>query len=214
MFLVLMLAPTLAWADERGTKLPQTDGQMYQTANGLMEPSPEDAVQKNGPDDFVAALGLGARGSYIYQRSGETGYGVGGEMVPIIHPNVSLELAAEYQKVHNDVVQYTDVPVTFGVRLHLSDWSWPVSPYLVAAGGVDFVNHMVGDQSARSTELVGQFGVGIEFRLGHSVSLVVDARLLTRTVLDSTRAPDSGSISADDRSTMGMLVRGGLAVNL
>jgi hypothetical protein len=141
-------------------------------------PAPEFVVVKPQPvrPGWAARIGLGVRGTGQVVNDGWNNLGIGGEFLYRASPHVVTELAAEYQHSASTPLDRRDIPVTFGVRLHIGRPTWVVSPYFVLAGGVDFASQDLRHTTDDAIYLDGQLGGGLELRLGQHVAITADAR--------------------------------------
>lgn len=150
---------------------------------------------------FRPQMGLGLRVMGSWNVNAFTDYGqggIGGELLFRAHPRLTVELTGMWQgtsersEYENGYRRY-DVPVTAGLRVHLGNPRWLVSPYLaVAAGGVWARAYVpILGQSGYALEgrdtgwfAEGQLGGGLELRLGRHAAINLDARAATRLRVD------------------------------
>lgn len=131
---------------------------------------------------WTARVGIGGRFAGIINRDDWTQFGqlgFGGEMLFRVQRHIVLELASEYQRSvygEGEFRRY-DVPVTLGARFHLGGPEWVVSPYLVAAAGLNYANLDYIHARDIAWFAVGQLGGGLEIRLGKHVALTGDVRI-------------------------------------
>lgn len=128
------------------------------------------------PIGWKAKIGLGVRGTGQAVNDGWNNMGIGGEFLYRASNHVSLELAAEYQKNVNGDVDRIDIPVTAGVRLHIGNPHWIVSPYFVIAAGFDYANQDLRVTKDEAYFFDAQLGGGLELRLGQHFAITADAR--------------------------------------
>ena len=125
--------------------------------------------------------------------------GFGGELLYRAHRRLVLELGGEYQKrVDNGFARY-DVPVTFGLRIHIGAPDWVVSPYFVMAAGLAYSNL----DFLRSTDVAwfadGQLGGGLEVRIGKHLALTADLRGDGRRRLTRPEEAAANTLSIDGK---------------
>ena len=89
---------------------------------------------------WSSRIGLGVRGTGQVINDGWNNLGIGGEFLYRVSPHLVTELAAEYQHSTATALDRVDVPVTFGLRVHIGRPTWVVSPYFVFAGGVGYAS--------------------------------------------------------------------------
>jgi len=128
---------------------------------------------------WSSRVGFGVRGTGQVINDGWNNLGIGGEFLYRVSPHLSTELAAEYQRStgsqsHLDRV---DIPVTFGLRVHIGRPTWVVSPYFVFAGGVGYASQDLKFTTDDAIYVDGQLGFGLELRLGQHLAITADARL-------------------------------------
>ncbi|HZS35735.1 MAG TPA: hypothetical protein VFF06_02865 [Polyangia bacterium] len=128
------------------------------------------------PPPWSARFGLGVRGTGQVVNDQWNNMGIGGELLYRVSAHVSTELACEYQKNVNGPVDRIDIPTTLGVRLHIGRPSWVVSPYFVAAAGLDVAWQDLRFATDTAYYFDGQVGGGLELRLGQHVAITADAR--------------------------------------
>lgn len=133
-------------------------------------------VRPAPPPGWAARLGLGVRGTGQVVSDTWNNVGIGGELLYRASNHVSLELAAEYQKNVNGDLDRWDVPVTAGVRLHIGNPRWIVSPYFVLAAGFDYANLDLKVAHDEAYFFDAQLGGGLELRLGQHFAITADAR--------------------------------------
>jgi hypothetical protein len=146
---------------------------------GPPEPQPELVVVKPRPKVpmWSSRIGLGVRGTGAVLENGWNNVGIGGEFLYRASPHLVTELAAEYDRSAGTALDRRDVPVTFGLRVHIGRPTWVVSPYFVFAGGIDFASQDLKFTHDDAIYVDGQIGGGLELRLGQHVAVTVDARL-------------------------------------
>jgi len=147
-----------------------------------VEPAPEAVVLvKPRPQVpmWSSRIGLGVRGTGQVINDGWNNLGIGGEFLYRVSPHLSTELAAEYQRSAGSQSQLdrVDIPVTFGLRVHIGRPTWVVSPYFVFAGGVGYASQDLKFTTDDAIYVNGQLGGGLELRLGQHVAITADARL-------------------------------------
>lgn len=146
---------------------------------------------------WAPQFGLGLRGMGSWNVNSLVDYGqggVGGELLFRAHPRLTLELAAQYQSTRGDQTALyagydrIDAPLTVGLRVHLGNPYWLVSPYLVGAIGADFARVYVPTTTDWLREQAWLFegggGGGFELRLGRHVALNMDLRAVARLRTD------------------------------
>jgi hypothetical protein len=162
-------------------------------------------VRRAPIEGWRSKIGLGVRGTGAIQHDGWQQLGIGGELLLRVSPHLVTELAAEYQKAVDNTpsaIDRMDVPVTFGLRMHIGRPSWWVSPYFVVAAGVVFASQDLKVTDDFAFYFDAQLGGGLEVRLGQHVALTFDARLDARK-----RANDPSAQVASLRSVDGRMVR-------
>ena len=142
------------------------------------------APAKPAKPPFRSQFGLGVRGAGVVQNDKFHGLGVGGELLIRASPHLTTELAAEYQRSTAGPNPRLDIPVTFGLRIHLAKPTWKLQPYLVGALGVDIARQDLKVFEEKAYFFEGQVGGGLEVRLGQHVALTGDARFVGRYRLD------------------------------
>jgi hypothetical protein len=126
---------------------------------------------------WSSRVGFGVRGTgQVIHENGWNNLGIGGEFLFRASPHLTTELAAEYDHSATTPLDRTDVPVTFGLRIHIGRPDWVVSPYFVVAGGIDFASQDLKHASDDAIYVDGQLGGGLELRLGQHVAITADAR--------------------------------------
>lgn len=133
-------------------------------------------------------FGLGLRASGLYTGNSFLGFGqggIGGELLLRVHRRWTLELSLQYQRISEDDYNYLyyyrqDVPITVGARVHLGNPLWILSPYVAFAGGADYAWLSTPDGSQSAWFFEGQFGLGLELRLGRHFAFNMDLRGLAR----------------------------------
>jgi hypothetical protein len=142
-------------------------------------PEPEVVIVKPRPvvPMWSSRIGLGVRGTGTVIQDGWNNLGIGGEFLYRASPHLVTELAAEYDRSAATPLDRVDVPVTFGLRLHIGRPTWVISPYFVVAGGVDFASQDLKFTHDDAIYVDGQIGGGLELRLGQHVAITADARL-------------------------------------
>ena len=144
------------------------------------EPAPEAVVLvKPRPQVpmWTSRIGLGVRGTGQVIDDGWNNLGIGGEFLYRVSPHLSTELAAEYQHSTANALDRIDIPVTFGLRVHIGRPTWIVSPYFVFAAGVAYASQDLKFTSDDALYVDGQLGGGLELRLGQHLAITADARL-------------------------------------
>lgn len=147
---------------------------------------------------WVPQVGLGVRVMGGWNINGYTnsvldsgGFGqggIGGELLVRMHPHLSLEVTAQYMGTGAGTnYEYgffrSDIPLTVGLRIHLGNPFWWASPYLVVAAGADR-GHMEVDDGGPALLVEeawffdGQFGGGVEFRVGRHFAITLDGRFV------------------------------------
>jgi hypothetical protein len=145
-----------------------------------VEPAPEAVVLvKPRPQVpmWSSRIGLGVRGTGQVINDGWNNLGIGGEFLYRVSPHLSTELAAEYQHSTANALDRIDIPVTFGLRVHIGRPTWIVSPYFVFAAGVAYASQDLKFTSDDAIYVDGQLGGGLELRLGQHPAITADARL-------------------------------------
>ncbi|MCU1281790.1 MAG: hypothetical protein JWM53_5336, partial [bacterium] len=138
----------------------------------LVKPRPQAPMWKS-------RIGLGVRGTGQVINDGWNNLGIGGEFLYRVSPHLVTELAAEYQRsaASASALDRVDVPVTFGLRVHIGRPTWVVSPYFVFAAGVGYASQDLKFTSDDAIYVEGQLGGGLELRLGQHLAITADARL-------------------------------------
>lgn len=136
----------------------------------LVQPRPQVPMWKS-------RIGLGVRGTGQVIDDGWNNLGIGGEFLYRASPHLVTELAAEYQRSTANALDRVDIPVTFGLRVHIGRPTWVVSPYFVFAAGVAYASQDLKFTSDDAFYIDGQIGGGLELRLGQHVAITADARL-------------------------------------
>lgn len=128
---------------------------------------------------WTSRVGLGVRGTGQVINDGWNNLGIGGEFLYRVSPHLSTELAAEYQRSTASVsaLDRVDIPVTFGLRVHIGRPTWVVSPYFVFAAGVAYASQDLKFTTDNAFYIDGQVGGGLELRLGQHVAVTADVRL-------------------------------------
>jgi hypothetical protein len=154
------------------------------------------------PVGWKSRFGLGVRGTGQVVNDNWNNLGIGGELLYRASNHVSLELAAEYQKNLDGNLDRVDVPVTTGVRIHIGNPHWIVSPYFVLAAGFDFANLDLKVTNDTAFFFDAQLGGGLELRLGQHFAITADARFDGKKRIDdpspavqSTRLVDGKPVS-------------------
>ncbi|HNF97348.1 MAG TPA: hypothetical protein PK493_08635 [Pseudomonadota bacterium] len=133
---------------------------------------------------FGIAARFGGYGNYGSFGSYSTGGG-GVDFLLRAHPRLTFELGIQYQRISQEDVylndfQYEryDVPMTLGMRVHLGNPLWIVSPYLVGAGGLTYSRLYMLDALTYESHWFGevQGGIGFEWRLGQHFAFNLDLR--------------------------------------
>jgi hypothetical protein len=139
--------------------------------------APALVVAKPAGPQWASRLGFGVRGTGAVEHDGWNNLGIGGELLYRATSHLTTELAAEYDHSAANALGRTDVPVTFGLRMHIGRPDWVVSPYFVIAAGADFASQDLKFTHDDAIYLDGQIGGGLELRLGQHVAVTADARL-------------------------------------
>jgi hypothetical protein len=126
---------------------------------------------------WSSRIGLGVRGTGQVINDGWNNLGIGGEFLYRASPHLVTELAVEYQRSTATPLDRVDIPVTFGLRVHIGRPTWVVSPYFVFAGGFSYASQDLKFTSDDAIYVEGQLGGGLELRLGQHVAITFDARL-------------------------------------
>ncbi|MGZ3441504.1 MAG: hypothetical protein ACXVDD_18420, partial [Polyangia bacterium] len=126
---------------------------------------------------WQSRIGLGVRGTGQVIDDGWNNLGIGGEFLYRASPHLVTELAAEYQHSTATMLDRVDIPVTFGLRVHIGRPTWVVSPYFVFAGGVGYASQDLKFTHDDAIYVEGQLGGGLELRLGQHLAVTADARL-------------------------------------
>ncbi|HEY2749070.1 MAG TPA: outer membrane beta-barrel protein [Polyangia bacterium] len=128
---------------------------------------------------WTSRIGLGVRGTGQVIDDGWNNLGIGGEFLYRVSPHLSTELAAEYQRstASQSHLDRVDIPVTFGLRMHIGRPTWIVSPYFVVAAGVAYASEDYRFTTDDAIYVEGQLGGGLELRLGQHFAITADARL-------------------------------------
>jgi hypothetical protein len=126
---------------------------------------------------WKSRIGLGVRGTGQVLDDGWNNLGIGGEFLYRASPHLVTELAAEYQRSTATALDRVDIPVTFGLRVHIGRPTWVVSPYFVFAGGVGYASQDLKFTHDDAIYVEGQLGGGLELRLGEHLAITADARL-------------------------------------
>jgi hypothetical protein len=166
-------------------------------------PVPEAVVVRPRPvvPMWTSRIGLGVRGTGQVIQDGWNNLGIGGEFLYRATPHLVTELAAEYDRSATTPLDRTDVPVTFGLRVHIGRPDWVVSPYFVFAGGLDFASQDLRHASDDAIYVDGQLGGGLELRLGQHVAITADARLDAKKRANDV-APAIAATSSVDGKTV------------
>src|SRR5262249_55378179 len=141
----------------------------------------------------------GVRGTGQVIHDGWNNLGIGGEFLYRATRHLSTELAAEYQHSAATPLDRVDVPVTFGLRLHIGRPTWVVSPFFVFAGGIDFASQDLKFTHDDAIYLDGQIGGGLELRLGQHVAITVDARLDAKKRANDVAQNVAATVSVDGK---------------
>lgn len=148
--------------------------------------APTVAVAAPKPVGWTSRFGLGVRGTGVVNNDSWNNVGIGGEILYRASNRFSLELAGEYQHEPGNALDRWDVPVTFGFRLHIGKPTWIVSPYFVAAAGVDYARlTMTPAATDEALFFDGQVGGGLEIRIGQHVAITADARFDGKKRMDT-----------------------------
>jgi len=148
---------------------------------------------------WQSKIGLGVRGTGQVMHDDWNNLGIGGEFLYRASPHLVTELAAEYQRSAASRFDRVDIPVTFGLRLHIGRPNWVVSPYFVFAGGVAYASQDLKFTTDDAIYLDGQLGGGLELRLGQHVAVTVDARLDMKKRANSVDENILATTSVDDK---------------
>lgn len=146
--------------------------------------APVVVVRQAPPVGWRARVGLGVRGSGLASGDDWHSLGIGGELLLRAGNHVVLELGAAYEKNAQGTIDRVDIPVTFGARFHIGRPTWIVSPYFVAAAGMDFAHQDLKFMKDEAYFFNGQLGGGLEVRLGQHVALTADVRFDGKARLD------------------------------
>ncbi len=116
-----------------------------------------------------------------------------------------LELSADYLlAAENDTgFAQTTVPVMLSAIFNVLPNS-PINPYVLAGAGIHFTNlsYLDGQFEHRILEVAGQLGAGVEVRLGESLGLHADLRVLSvYKNLGSVTEVSSGCLSSNAGET-------------
>ena len=181
--LVLLLAsPAIAFADVAGGTCCAVTAYSFAAVEQAAG-----AAAVRVSDGYSGHLGVGVRGAGALAQHDLDTLGGGAELLFRATHHLTVEIAGELQRTVTGGAPRSDIPLTAGLRVHLGSPRWVVSPYLVAAGGVDIAEEdwKVGHEQA--LYLDGQLGGGLEVRLGGHLALTADARFEGRMLL---AAPD------------------------
>jgi hypothetical protein len=175
----------------------------YSGYYGQSAPPPQPELVVTTPRPVVpmwkSRLGLGVRGTGQVIQSGWNNLGIGGEFLFRASPHLSTELAVEYQRSAATPLDRVDIPVTFGLRVHIGRPTWVVSPYFVFAGGLAFASQDLKFTTDDAIYLDGQIGGGLELRLGQHVAITADARLDAKKRANDTAANVLATASVDGK---------------
>ena len=163
--------------------------------------APEMVVVKPRPvvPMWTSRIGLGVRGTGQVIQDGWNNLGIGGEFLYRVSPHLSTELAAEYQRSTATPLDRVDVPVTFGLRVHIGRPTWVVSPFFVFAGGLDFASQDLKFTHDDAIYVEGQLGGGLELRLGQHLAITADARLDAKKRANGVAANVLATASVDGK---------------
>ena len=164
-------------------------------------PAPEVVLVKPRPavPMWTSRIGLGVRGTGQVIHDGWNNLGIGGEFLYRASPHLSTELAAEYDHSTANALDRIDVPVTFGLRVHIGRPTWVVSPYFVFAGGLAYASQDLKFTHDDAFYVDGQLGGGLELRLGQHVAITADARLDARKRANAVAENVAATTSVDGK---------------
>lgn len=164
-------------------------------------PAPEVVLVKPRPvvPMWKSRIGLGVRGTGQVIHDGWNNLGIGGEFLYRASPHLSTELAAEYDHSTANALDRIDVPVTFGLRVHIGRPTWVVSPYFVFAGGLAYASQDLKFTHDDAFYVDGQLGGGLELRLGQHVAITADARLDARKRANAVAENVAATTSVDGK---------------
>lgn len=148
---------------------------------------------------FRPQFGLALRASGLWSENAAIGFGQGGigvEALFRVHPRLTLELSVQYQSISNDYYydEYgyayqsptayyydrRDVPILGGLRVHLGNPLWLLSPYVVGAAGPSWARLYTPDATESAWFFEAQGGIGVELRGGRHFTLNMDLRGMGR----------------------------------
>jgi hypothetical protein len=162
-------------------------------------------------------FGLGARFAGVLntdQLSRSSHLGFGGELLFRVARHLSLEVAGEYQRTVDEGFARMDVPVTFGMRVHIGPPEWVVSPYFVVASGVTYANLDFLHAHDVAWFLEGQAGGGLEIRLGQRFALTGDVRGVGRVRMTPPSEAAANTIAVNGKPFQPMGNQGGVQFRL
>lgn len=164
-------------------------------------PAPEVVLVRPRPvvPMWKSRIGLGVRGTGQVIHDGWNNLGIGGEFLYRASPHLSTELAAEYDHSTANAIDRIDVPVTFGLRVHIGRPTWVVSPYFVFAGGLAYASQDSKFTHDDAFYVDGQLGGGLELRLGQHVAITADARLDARKRANAVAENVAATTSVDGK---------------
>ncbi len=151
------------------------------------------------PPAWTSRFGLGVRGTGQVVNDNWNNLGIGGELLYRVSAHVTTELASEYQKNANGPIDRIDVPTTFGLRLHIGNPHWIVSPYFVLAAGLDVAWQDLHVATDTAYYFDGQVGGGLELRLGQHVAITADARFDGKKRLNDPEAAVANTTSVNGK---------------
>jgi hypothetical protein len=146
-----------------------------------------------------ARLGFGVRGVGQVLDNGWNNLGIGGELLYRASPHLVTELAGEYDHSTATALDRIDVPVTFGLRVHIGRPNWIVSPYFVFAAGVDVAEQNLKFTTDEAIYVDGQIGGGLELRLGKHFAVTADARLDAKKRANAVADNVAATLSVDGK---------------
>ena len=171
----------------------------------MFQPPPPPAYVPARPlvvPQWQAKYGVGARFAVTLNTDQLTDFsqlGFGGELLFRAHRRLVLELAGEYQKRVDQGFARYDVPVTFGLRIHIGAPDWVVSPYFVMAAGLAYANLDFLRSNDTAWFADGQLGGGLEIRLGKHLALTADLRGDGRRRLTKPDEAAANTLSIDGK---------------
>jgi hypothetical protein len=157
---------------------------------------------------FRSQFGLGARVLGTWSSNGLIEFSQGGVGVDLLlraTRYVSTELSLQYLRVGVDrsIYDRTDVPILFGLRVHLAGPRAVVAPYLAGAAGASWARLDLPDVREEAWFVEGQLGGGLEIRIGRHFALSGDVRGVGKARVGSAPRLVSYDIYGDQRELMG-----------